>query len=77
MLTNVKDFCKATGYPTATVRALCREGDIPFISSGKAYLFEPEEAEAAIRRKMEENARKRRMKQSGYDFRAEIRKMRA
>lgn len=77
MLTNTKDFCKTTGYPVTTIRALCRTGEIPFISSGKAYLFDPEDAEAAIRRKMEENAQKRKMKQSGYDFRAEVRKMRA
>ena len=77
MLTNTKDFCKTTGYPVTTIRALCRIGEIPFISSGKAYLFDPEDAEAAIRRKMEENAQKRKMKQSGYDFRAEVRKMRA
>lgn len=77
MLTNTKDFCKATGYPVTTIRMLCRIGEIPFIPSGKAYLFDPEDAESAIRRKMEENARKRRMKQSGYDFQAEVRKMRA
>lgn len=77
MLTTTKDFCKTTGYPVTTIRALCRTGEIPFISSGKAYLFDPEDAEAAIRRKMEENAQKRKMKQSGYDFRAEVRKMRA
>lgn len=77
MLTNTKDFCKTTGYPVTTIRAMCRTGEIPFISSGKAYLFDPEDAEAAIRRKMEENAQKRKMKQSGYDFRAEVRKMRA
>lgn len=77
MLTNTKDFCKTTGYPVTTIRALCRIGEIPFISSGKAYLFDPEDAEAAIRRKMEENAQKRKMKQSGYDFRAEVRRMRA
>lgn len=77
MLTTTKKFCASTGYPVTTIRMLCRTGEIPFIPSGKAYLFEPEDAEAAIRRKMEENAQKRKMKQSGYDFRAEIRKMRA
>lgn len=51
MLTNTKDFCKATGYPVTTIRMLCRTGEIPFIPSGKAYLFDPEDAESAIRRK--------------------------
>lgn len=77
MLTTTKEFCATTGYPVTTIRMLCRTGEIPFIPSGKAYLFDPEDAESAIRRKMEENAQKRKMKQSGYDFRAEVRKMRA
>ncbi len=77
MLTTTKKFCASTGYPVTTIRELCRTGEIPFIPSGKAYLFDPKDAESAIRRKMEENAQKRRMKQSGYDFRAEVRKMRA
>lgn len=45
MLTNTKDFCKATGYPVTTIRMLCRIGEIPFIPSGKAYLFDPKDAE--------------------------------
>ena len=78
MLTNTKRFLQGnriSGYNDTD--AMQDRRDTVHSIGGKAYLFDPKDAEEAIRRKMEENAQKRKMKQSGYDFRAEVRKMRA
>ena len=67
-----KEFCKKTGAPLQTVRRLCREGKIPYVQSGRAYMMDEQKAVSIMQDEMQINANRQMASHKKFDFLAAI-----
>ena len=53
-----RELSEETGLTVTAIRRAVRDGWLPYIKPGKAYLFRMEDVRAAIEKRMEEQAKK-------------------